>query len=56
MQVAESSVTIPHVKHVVDACTTNQVSAAGRLEAYFVRSLLCLCTEEIRSLYYQAPG
>lgn len=24
-QVAESSVTIPHVKHVIDACTTNQV-------------------------------
>eukprot|EP00878_Enallax_costatus_P045707 GHUV01055164.1.p1 GENE.GHUV01055164.1~~GHUV01055164.1.p1 ORF type:complete len:246 (+),score=98.16 GHUV01055164.1:35-739(+) len=24
--VAESSVTIPHVKHVIDACTTNQVS------------------------------
>lgn len=26
-QVAESSVTIPHVKHVIDACTTNQVSS-----------------------------
>lgn len=25
LQVAESSVTIPHVKHVIDACTSNQV-------------------------------